>query len=55
MLKEVFEYQKDVKAKIRGLSKVSEDPLAAAIKLEEDKDLERKEAEGRVRDAILIE
>ena len=56
VLKKVRDYQKEAKAKIRNLSKVTEDPLAAARrKLDEDKEIDRKETEGRVRKNILIE
>ena len=56
VLKKVRDYQKEAKAKIRNLPKVTEDPLAAArLKLDEDKEIDRKEAEGRVRRGILIE
>ena len=56
VLKKVRDYQKEAKAKIRNLSKVTEDPLAAArLKLDEDKEIDRKETEGRVRRAMLIE
>ena len=56
VMKRVRQYQKDAKSKLRTFSKMPEDPLAAArLKMEEDKEIERKETEGRVRSAILIE
>ena len=56
VMKKVRLYQREAKVKLRTFTKVAEDPLASArLKLEEDKEIDRKETEGRVRNAILIE
>ena len=53
----VRKYQKDAKAKLKTLPVTSDrDPLATArIRLDEDREKERKEADDRVRNSILIE
>ena len=56
VMKRVRQYQKDAKSKLRTFSKMPDDPLAAArLKMEKDKEIERKETEDRVRRGILIE
>ena len=56
VMNKVRSFQREAKMKLRTFSKAAEDPLASArLKLEEDKEIDRKETEGRVRAAILIE
>ena len=56
VMNKVRSFQREAKMKLRTFSKAAEDPLASArLKLEEDKEIDRKEAEGRVRKAIFIE
>ena len=56
-VKKVRQYQKDAKAKLKTLPETPDsDPLATArIRLDEDREKERKDADERVRNAILIE
>ena len=55
-VEKVRQYQKEAKSKLRTFVSIPDDPLAAArLKLEEDQEIQRKETEGRIRSAILIE